>query len=180
MLIQTRSPATDFHPVAIRRRERTNMLFINTVIGLAVGPNSRAWVLRIFVAILACLLLPAASAQGWKDELRAEQEKNSASIAAIDAEAEPLGNRLSKVQHQIDIHNANQCTAPADNPGSCAAYNREAAQLNSDQQNLISQLKPLAAESDRLIARNKEIARRLKCVPRPTACTSDADCNECS
>jgi hypothetical protein len=157
------------------------MPLIKTPVGLAVAtPNLKAWLLRFFAATLICGLFPAANAQRWKDELKAEQEKNTARIAAIDAEAEPLGNQLRQVQRQIDTHNANQCTAPSDNPGACAAYNREAAELNSAKQDLVSRLKPLAAESDRLIARNKEIARRLRCVPIPNACKSDSDCNECS
>jgi hypothetical protein len=156
------------------------MLFVKTLIGLAAGSNSRARLLRLCSATLVFLLLPAASAQSWKNELRAEQADNAARIAAIDAEAEPLGDKLHQVNVEIRIHNDNRCTASEDNPEACAAYNAEAAQLNSAQQNLVSKLKPLADEADRLIARNKEIARRLKCVPIPKSCTSDAQCNECS
>jgi chromosome segregation ATPase len=31
----------------------------------------------------------------------------------------------------VDAHNANRCVAPSDNPGVCAAYNAEAARINS-------------------------------------------------
>jgi hypothetical protein len=43
----------------------------------------------------------------------------------------------------------------------------------------VGRLQPLVDESDRLEARNREIARRLSCVQPPTGCSSDADCKEC-
>lgn len=153
------------------------MKYTNVPRSLAVG--------RLFTwsaAILVLLIHAAASAQDWKDALKVEQAQNAARIAAIDTEAKPVYNRLKEVGAQIDRHNANQCVATSDNPGACAGYNAEAQRLNNSKDELLARLRSLASESDRLIARNKEIERRLKlaCVPFTTQCRSNADCNECS
>ena len=134
----------------------------------------------MLAAVMLGLFCIAARGQGWRDELNAEHASNAARIAAIDAEATPLGNQLHQVNAQIQRHNANRCAAPADHPEACAAYNSEARQLNSAQQSLISRLKPLADQADRLIARNREIERKLRCVTLPNPCRSNSDCNECS
>jgi hypothetical protein len=156
------------------------MLLVNTVVGLKVRRNLRAWLPRLFVAMFACLLLPGASAQSWKDELKAEQAKNSTRISKIDTEGAPIAAKLREVNKAIARHEANACSRRRGLPGACSAYDAEAAQLNSAKDSLRSRLQTLFDEQDRLVARNQEIARRLKCVPLPTPCRSDSDCNECT
>ena len=140
------------------------------------------WLLRRLLVslILVWLFSAMATAQGWKDELKAEKTKNVAQLAAIRSQAEPISAELHRTDEQIARHNAHQCVAPADDSEACAGYDREAHELNTTHENLIAQLTPLADQEDRLIARNKHLDRLLRCVPLPTACKSNADCNECS
>lgn len=151
-----------------------------------INPNEgtirpRSILLYHVVGVVVGLLAAGGTARAdWKDDLIAEQNRNSARLVAIDAEAKPVDNQLHQVMAQIVRHNAHQCVAPANNPGACAWYDAEARQLNASKQRLVHRLQPLADESNRLIERNREIARKLRCVPLPKACQSDADCNECS
>ncbi|HUW98452.1 MAG TPA: hypothetical protein VMV40_06370 [Acidiferrobacter sp.] len=64
----------------------------------------------------------------------------------------------------ISAHNANRCTAPANNPGACAGYNAEAAQLNQRKAYLISQLAQLRQTYNYLMdinAKNNELRQIL-------------------
>jgi hypothetical protein len=132
----------------------------------------------IAMAAVLCLTGVVASAQTWREELRAEEAKNNARIAAIISQAEPLENALRRNTAEIDRHNQNP--PPEDDPAAIGAYNSEAARLNSAKHGLVAELQRLAEERDRLITRNSEIQNGLQCVARPKACTSDADCNACS
>jgi hypothetical protein len=125
----------------------------------------------------------AVNAQDWKDALRSEKAQNTARIAAIDAEGAPLAAQLRAVTQEIKAHNdkhPNGCIYPEGHPEVCAPWVNEADKLNKRQQPLLSRLEALTSEQDRLITRNKEIDRRLKCVPIPNGCRSDSDCHECS
>lgn len=137
----------------------------------------------LFPVLLMCIFLPQAGAASWKDELKAEEAKNETRIKAIDTEAQPIAAQLRQVNQAIDRHNAQHpdgvCTYPEGHPEVCTPWIREAKELTTAREKLVSQLRPLADESDRLIVRNKEIERRLRCYQPPTACKSDSDCNEC-
>lgn len=149
----------------------------NPVMNANVGTKATGQLLWLPAVAALFLIGTIGDAQSWKDELKAEQAKNATRIAAIDAEAQPLANQLKQVMSQVDRHNQHGCTYPPDHPEVCAAYDREAEDLNTAKQNLLNRLIPLASESDGLIARNKEIDRKLRCIPLPKACTSDSDCN---
>jgi len=153
------------------------MMNVNKLLGSTSGLKLRSSLI-VVATILVCSV--GAGAQQWKDALKAEKAKNGQRQDAINTQGAPIAASLRKVTAQIETHNANRCTFPKGHPEACAAYEKEAARLNTYQQRLRSQLQPLVDEFDRLTARNEEIERRLKCVPLPTSCKSDSDCNECS
>jgi len=145
-----------------------------------VRPNLLPAILWAFIA--SCPV--TADAQSWKDALEAEQAQNARRLAAINAQAEPLAAKLRANTAAIQTHNqqypTGTCTYPAGHPEVCTPWIQEASRLNTEKQNLLSILVPLKDESDGLIARNAQLAQRLRCVPLPVACKSNADCNECS
>jgi hypothetical protein len=131
-----------------------------------------------------CLACATANAQQWKAALKVEKAKNDARMDAINQEGGPIAAQLNEVNAAIAVHNRaypdGECHYPDGHPEVCAPWIREAEALNTRQARLVSRLKPLADEFDRLSARNREIARLLSCVPLPVACRSNADCNACS
>jgi hypothetical protein len=159
------------------------MLSTRTLVGLRIDPGFMSWLPRLFAAILICFLSSQAGAQSWKDPLKAEMAKNTARMDAIEAKGKPIAAELNANTAAIAAHNAvhpdGVCTYPEGHPEACTPWLKEAEQLNTVRENLVSRLRPLVDESDRLEARNKELERRLRCVQPPTACTSDSDCNEC-
>lgn len=121
----------------------------------------------------------------WRAELEAERARNADRIRAIDEQAAPLGRELNQVLTNIRQHNANAPSLVDPNNRSqvqaynakVVVYNEEANRLNGRRAELVNILTPMAQESDRLIARNKQIDTLLKqCVQVPIACSSDADC----
>lgn len=136
----------------------------------------------VATSIFSCASLTMA--QDWKSALQTEQAQNATRINAIDAQAGPLAAQLRQNTAAIQAHNAahpdGTCTYPQGHPEVCTPWIQQARTLNTQKQSLVSVLQPLANERDRLVARNQEIARRLRCVPLPAACKSDRDCNECS
>ncbi len=127
----------------------------------------------------------AGAGQDWRADLEAERARNADRIRAIDEQASPLGRELNQVLADIKQHNSNAPPMPDPNNRSqvvaynakVAVYNQEANRLNGRRAELVNILTPMAQESDRLIARNKQIDTLLKrCVQLPLACTSNADC----
>ena len=143
---------------------------------------------KLMVGLLSAFLMLSFSAstraQEWKSALLTEQANNNTRITQINAQGKPVAAQLRQNTAAVAKHNAQHpngtCTYPAGHPEVCAPWIREAARLNAEKTRLVGILTPLVAESDRLTARNNEIARRLRCVPLPVACTSNAQCNECS
>jgi hypothetical protein len=138
-------------------------------------------------ALGAILLLSypvSTNAQQWKAALQAEQAQNASRLSQIDKDGEPIAAQLRQNTAAVQSHNTEHpdgtCTYPEGHPEVCTPWIEEAARLNAEKEQLVSRLQPLVDEFDRLTARNEEIARRLRCVPIPSACSSDADCNECS
>lgn len=150
--------------------------------------QSRSIPRNLLIGLLGAFLMLSFSgstrAQDWKAALLTEQASNNTRIDQINALGKPIAAQLRQNTAAVARHNAQHpngtCTYPAGHPEVCAPWLREAATLNTEKARLVAKLKPLADESDRLIARNNEIARRLRCVPLPVACTSNAQCNECS
>ena len=159
------------------------MLSAKTVVGLRISPSFVSWLPRLFAAILICFLFSQAGAQSWKDALKAEKAKNATRLDAIETEGKPIAAELRANTQAVAAHNAQHpdgvCTFPEGHPEVCTPWLQEAEQLNKVRDSLISRLRPLVDESDRLIARNDELDRRLRCVQPPSACKSDSDCKEC-
>jgi hypothetical protein len=154
-----------------------------------VGVENRCPALqKLLIGALGAILLlsyPASTnAQQWKAALEAEQAQNGTRLSQINEEGEPIAAQLRQNTAAVESHNAEHpdgtCTYPEGHPEVCTPWIEEAARLNDEKEQLVSQLQPLVDEFDRLTARNEEIARRLRCVPIPSACSSDADCKECS
>jgi hypothetical protein len=145
---------------------------------------ARKGVASFLGSVVVLLGLATAEAQSWKDALLAEQAKNNTRIDQIDKQGEPIAASLRANTAAIARHNAvhpsGVCTYPEGRPEVCAPWIAEAKRLNTEQATLRGRLIPLVNERDRLVARNQEIARRLRCVPLPQPCGSNADCNECS
>jgi hypothetical protein len=124
------------------------------------------------------------NAQQWKVALQAEQAQNASRLSQINKVGEPIAAQLRQNTAAVKSHNTEHpdgtCTYPEGHPEVCTPWIKEAARLNAEKKQLVSKLQPLVDELDRLTARNEEIAQRLKCVPIPSACSSDAECNECS
>lgn len=134
-----------------------------------------ARILLFAIAILLSVFQPSVLAQDWRAALEAEKAANAQRIAAIDQQGEPIANRLRDVNTAIANHNANRCVARRQ--GECDWYDQRAANLNSQQQSLRSELQSLINQRDALVRRNAEIDRRLQMrVQPPVACRSNADC----
>jgi hypothetical protein len=143
---------------------------------------------KLLMGVLGAILLlsysASANAQQWKAALQAEQAQNASRLNQINEEGQPVAALLRQNTAAVTSHNAEHpegtCTYPQGHPEVCTPWIEEAARLNADKEQLVSKLQPLVDEFDRVTARNEEIAQRLKCVPLPGACSSDAQCNECS
>lgn len=146
--------------------------------------QSRSWVTvaASSLAIILLLFTPvSATAQGsnWRVALQNEKAKNAERLAAIELQGAPIAAKLQEVNKEVERHNTNRCTYPADQPEVCAWYENERVRLDTQTEGLRSQLIPLVEEQERLQARNMEIERRLRCVQLPIPCSSNSDC-QCS
>src|SRR5579862_4150691 len=92
--------------------------------------------------------------------LETEQISNQQRIAQIDNEAAPLASRLQQFQQLIEEHN-HQPPNRTDQTG-VIAYNVRSDELNREKGDLITRLRALEDEQDRLKARNAEIATSIK------------------
>ena len=129
--------------------------------------------LGLLLAFIPTLLL----AQDWRSQLKSEESKNAVRLSDIETSGKPLAAQLKQVTSQVTQHNANRCTAPADNPGVCAWYDAEATRLQSARDSLRSQLQRLVDEYDSLQARNNALERRLHCLQPTVICHSNSDCS---
>jgi hypothetical protein len=140
--------------------------------------------LGVIITVLVCVSSSRADAQDWKDALRAEKARNTTQINAIDAAGKTVSSQLDSIDVAIDVHNKKHPNGCFYREGhyadECEGWVKEAEELDKKQRPLLSKLKALADESDRLVARNGEIDRLLRCVPLPKPCQSDSDCNACS
>src|ERR1700722_4824721 len=148
------------------------------------GPTLRKLLMGALGAILLLSYPVSTNAQQWKAALETEQAQNATRLEKEKGEGERKRAEVRQNPPAVASHNAEHpdgtCTYPEGHPEVCTPWIQEAARLNTEKEQLVSQLQPLVDEFDRLTARNEEIARRLRCVPIPSACSSDADCNECS
>jgi hypothetical protein len=148
------------------------------------GPTLQKLLMGALGAILLLSYPVSTNAQQWKAALETEQAQNATRLSQINEEGEPIAAQLRQNTAAIESHNAEHpdgtCTYPEGHPEVCTPWIEEAARLTAEKEQLASQLQPLVDEFDRLTARNEEIAQRLRCVPTTDACTSDAQCNECS
>ena len=148
------------------------------------GPTLQKLLMGALGAILLLSYPVSTNAQQWKAALETEQAQNATRLSQINEEGEPIAAQLRQNTAAVASHNAEHpdgtCTYPEGHPEVCTPWIEEATRLNAEKEQLTSQLQPLVDEFDRLTARNEEIARRLRCVPIPNGCSSDADCNECS
>jgi hypothetical protein len=143
---------------------------------------------KLLMGALGVILLVSypvsTNGQQWKVALQAEEAQNASRLSQINKVGEPIAAQLRQNTAAVKSHNTEHpdgtCTYPEGHPEVCTPWIEEAARLNAEKKQLVSKLQPLVDEFDRLTARNEEIAQRLKCVPIPSACSSDANCNECS
>jgi hypothetical protein len=143
---------------------------------------------KLLIGALGAILLlsypVSTNAQQWKAALQAEEAQNASRLSQINKDGEPIAAQLRQNTAAVKSHNTEHpdgtCTYPEGHPEVCTPWIKEAARLNAEKKQLVSKLQPLVDEFDRLTARNEQIAQRLKCVPTPSACSSDAECNECS
>jgi hypothetical protein len=98
------------------------------------------------------------------DSIETEKSRNAQRIEAINMEAAPLSAELRRVQQLIDEHNSRPPNARDHN--AVAAYNSLSDRLNQQKNSLISRLKGLKEEQDRLIARNREIDTTVRSTVR--------------
>jgi chromosome segregation ATPase len=72
-------------------------------------------------------------------------KKYDSDKTAYDLDLAAYAPAAAQLNSALDSHNANRCTAPADNPGVCASYNAEADNLNARR----AQLQPTKDKLDR-------------------------------
>jgi glucose/arabinose dehydrogenase len=156
----------------------------NTIDGENRFPALQKLLMGALGAILLLSYPASANAQQWKAALQTEQAQNASRLNQINEEGEPIAAQLRQNTAAVASHNAEHpdgtCTYPQGHREVCTPWIEEASSLNAKKEQLVSKLQPLVDEFDRVTARNEEIAQRLKCVPLPGACSSDAQCNECS
>lgn len=110
---------------------------------------------NITFCILLVLFLSAGIQGGLASGLDDELASNKQRIAAVDREATPIAARLRQVQQAIDQHNRQ--TVDRRDHAAVSAHNARSDELNGQKVALLSRLKALKDEQDRLAARDQQI-----------------------
>jgi hypothetical protein len=88
----------------------------------------------------------------WAADFRIRLESHNQQIARQKEVVDQQATLSAAYKAALESHNTNRCSAPANDPGQCSAYNQEADRLNAERALLEKQIAQINAEADRLDA----------------------------
>jgi len=88
----------------------------------------------------------------WAMDFRVRLTNHNQQIAKQKEVVDQQAALTAAYTSALESHNTNRCSAPANNPGLCSAYNQEADRLNAEKALLEKQIAQINAEADRLDA----------------------------
>ena len=88
----------------------------------------------------------------WADDYAVRLKDHDDQTAKQNDAVAQESARAAVYQATVESHNANRCTAPANNPSQCTAYNEERERLNAEKAYLENWIAQLNAEAPRLNA----------------------------